>query len=112
MDNNRFVYLKVVLMWTQNCSECICSVWDPSEKVNNMFRLGGLHRLFGLVVKASDSRTEDPRFESRLRRDFSGSSHTVDLKKMDTPVVILPGAWRYTVSTGDWLGRCQATAIG
>ena len=30
------------------------------------------HRLVGLVVKASASRAEDPGFESRLRRDFSG----------------------------------------
>ena len=30
------------------------------------------HRLVGLVVKASASRAEDPRFESRLRRDFFG----------------------------------------
>ena len=29
-----------------------------------------LHRLVGLVVKASASRAEDPGFESRLRRDF------------------------------------------
>ena len=28
--------------------------------------------LVGLVVKASASRAEDPGFESRLRRDFSG----------------------------------------
>ena len=27
-------------------------------------------RLVGLVVKASASRAEEPRFESRLRRDF------------------------------------------
>ena len=32
------------------------------------------------MVKASSSGAEDPRFESRLRRDFSGSSHTSDLK--------------------------------
>ena len=31
-----------------------------------------LGRLVGLVVKASASRAEDPEFESRLRRDFSG----------------------------------------
>ena len=31
-----------------------------------------LDRLDGLVVKASASRAEDPGFESRLRRDFSG----------------------------------------
>ena len=30
------------------------------------------NRLDGLVVKASASRAEDPGFESRLRRDFSG----------------------------------------
>ena len=53
--------------------------------------------LVGLVVKASALRTEDPGFESRLRRDFSGSSHTSDLK-ISTPVEALPGAWRYRVS--------------
>ena len=37
-------------------------------------------RLVGLVVKASASEAEGPEFESRLRRDFSGSSHTSDLK--------------------------------
>ena len=30
---------------------------------------------------------------------FSGSSHTSDLN-IGTPVATLPGAWRYTVSTG------------
>ena len=30
------------------------------------------------MVKASASRAEDPGFESRLRRDFSGSSQTSD----------------------------------
>ena len=56
-------------------------------------------RLVGQVVTASASRAEDPGFESRLRRDFSGSSHTGDLK-IGTPVVTLPGAWRYRVSAG------------
>ena len=37
------------------------------------------HWLVGLV-KASASGAEDPGFESRLRRDFPGSSHTSDLK--------------------------------
>ena len=32
------------------------------------------------VVKASTSRAEDPEFEFRLRRHFSRSSHTSDLK--------------------------------
>ena len=58
------------------------------------------NRLVGLVVKASASRAEGPRFESRLRRDFfSGSSHTSDLN-IGTPVATLPGAWRYRVSAG------------
>ena len=39
-----------------------------------------LHRLAGLVVKASASGAEDPGFDSRLWRDFSRSSHTGDLK--------------------------------
>ena len=55
------------------------------------------HRLVGLVVKASASRAEDPGFESRLRRNFSGSSHTSDLN-VGTPVATLPGAWHYRVS--------------
>ena len=51
------------------------------------------------MVKASASEVEDPGFESCLRRDFSGSSHTSDLK-MGTPVASLPGAWHYRVSAG------------
>ena len=59
-----------------------------------------INRLVGLVGKASASRTEDPGFASRLRRDFClGSSHTSDLK-IGTPVATLPGAWRYRVSAG------------
>ena len=72
-----------------------------------------MNSLVGLVVKASTSRAEDPVFESHLRRDFSGSSHTSDLK-IGTPVATLPGAWRYRVSAGTgrpgvsillWLGE-------
>ena len=57
------------------------------------------HRLAGLVVKASASEAEDPEYESRLRRDFSGSSHTSDLK-IGTPVATLPGNWHYRVNAG------------
>ena len=57
------------------------------------------NHLDGLVVKASASRAEDPGFDSRLRRDISGSSHTSD-SKIDSPVATLPGAWRYRVGTG------------
>ena len=55
--------------------------------------------LAGLVVKASASRAEGPGFESRLRRDFSGSSYTSD-SRTGTPVATLSGAWRYRVSAG------------
>ena len=55
--------------------------------------------LVDLLDKASNSSVEDPGFESLLRRDFSGSSHTSDLK-IGTPVATLPGAWRYRVSAG------------
>ena len=49
-------------------------------------------------------RKEEPGFNSHLRHgDYSGTSHTSDLK-IDTPVAILPGAWRYRVSVGTgWL---------
>ena len=56
-------------------------------------------RLVGLVVEASASGAEGPEFESRLRRDFSKSSHTSDLK-IGTPVATLSGAWHYRVSAG------------
>ena len=42
------------------------------------------------MVKASASREEDPQFEFRLGRDFSGPSLTSDLK-IGTPVATLPG---------------------
>ena len=72
-------------------------------------------RLVGLLVKASALGAEDPRFESRLRWDFSGSSRTSDLK-IGTPVATLPGAWHYRVSAGTgqhgvsilWLGEVES----
>ena len=72
-------------------------------------------RLAGIVVKASVSGAQDPGFESRLRRDFSGSSHTSDFK-IGTPVATLPGAWWYRVCAGTgwpgvsilWLGEMES----
>ena len=72
---------------------------DARTKENVPSSVYASYRLVGLVVKASASKAEDPGFESRLRRDFSGSSHTSDLN-IGTPVVTLPGAWRYRVSAG------------
>ena len=62
-------------------------------------KVHSLHHLVGLVVKAYASGAEDPGFESHFRLDFSGSSHTRDLK-IGTPVATLPGTWHYRVSTG------------
>ena len=45
--------------------------------------------LFGLAVKACSLGAEDPGFESYLQQDFSGSSHTSDLK-IGSPVASLP----------------------
>ena len=72
-------------------------------------------RLVGLVVKMSASLAADQEFESRLRRDFSGWSHTSDFKIV-APQAILPGAWRYRVRTGTgcpgvnilWLGEIES----
>ena len=51
--------------------------------------------IVGLVVKASTSRA-DPEFKTRLCQELS---HTSALK-IGTPMVTLPGAWRYRVSAG------------
>ena len=75
-----------------------------------------VNHLVGLVVKASASSAEEPRFESRLRLNFfSRSSHTNDLKT-GTPVDTLPGTWCYRVSTETgwtsvsilWLGEMES----
>ena len=62
-----------------------CSLFQSRNLALNSYRLAGL------VVKAFASGVEDPGFESRLSRDFSGSSHTSDFK-IGTPVATLPGA--------------------
>ena len=53
-----------------------------------LMEVGRLLRLTDLV------RAEDPGLESRLHRDFSGLTHTIDLK-IGTPVSTLPGAWSF-----------------
>ena len=57
------------------------------------------YRLVGLVVTASASGAEDAGFESRLHRDFSGSSHSSDFK-IGTPVTTLSGARRIGSAQG------------
>ena len=64
------------------------------------------HHLVDRLIKASTSRAENPGFESHLRRDFSGSSHTSDVK-ISIPVATLPGAWRDRMRAGTgWPGVC------
>ena len=62
-------------------------------------------RLVVLDVKAFSSRAEDPGFDSRSRRgDFSGSSHTSELK-IGTQVAAQSGALSYRDSVGTgWSG--------
>ena len=50
----------------------IIKVGTRSASVGLLTPLCSGDRLVGLAVKASTSRAEDPVFESRLRRDFSG----------------------------------------
>ena len=57
------------------------------------------HHLVGVVVKVSALRAADPGFDSCLRRDFPGSSHTSHFD-IGTPVATLPDALRYGVSAG------------
>ena len=61
--------------------------------------------LIALGDKAPASGAADPGFESRfLSGDFSGSSHTSDLKT-GTPVAILKGEWRNRINAGTgWSG--------
>ena len=62
-------------------------------------------RMLGPAGKASASWAEDPRFESRFRRDFFSGVESYQNLKTGTPVATLPGAWHYRVSTGTgWPG--------
>ena len=69
--------------WGCSCLEylpsCACKMIAREAEMHVYVLCIHLYRLVGLVVKAPASRTEAPGFESRLRRDFSGSSHTTDL---------------------------------
>ena len=59
-------------------SACSCStICMPAMSFPISF---ACNRLAGLVIKATASRATDPGFDSRLRRDFSGSSFTSGLK--------------------------------
>ena len=81
-------------------------LWVLVMSTSSQYNKNKQNRFVGLVVKASDSRL-------RLG-DFSGSSHTSDVK-FSTPVATLSGTWRYRVSSGtgwDWLARCQYTVTG
>ena len=72
------VHIVTINLWeidaTGCVSVCLLCVINP----HNPFIAN--NRLDGLVVKASALRAEIPGFESCLRQDFSGPSHTVTQK--------------------------------
>ena len=98
---NRKMKTPALKLGTWNERTMTPGFFDDLQEVNDARKTAAIDRdhLGGLVVKASASGAEDPGFESRLHRDFSGSSHTSDLKN-GTPVATLPGAWHYRVSAG------------
>ena len=64
------------------------------------------------MVKAIDSRAVDPGFNSCLcRGDFSGSSHTNDLK-IGTPVATVHWHLVLQGQCWDWLARCPYAVTG
>ena len=68
-------------------------------------------RLRGIAVKVSTSRAEDPGFESRLRRDFSGVESNQWLKNWHSSGFLA----RRPALQGlcwDWFARCQYTVTG
>ena len=80
--------------------------WNiTSRPLRSRFQSTSSDRLVGRAVKASTSRAAGPAFDSRLRRGhFSGLSYTSDLK-IETPVVTLPGVWRYRINArSGWPG--------
>ena len=70
-----------------------------------------MYRHVGLVVKAFASRAEDPGFESRLPRDFSGVESYQWLKNWHSSgypasrLALKGQRW-------DWSARCQYTVTG
>ena len=70
--------------------EAGCEIYSGAPTVN---------RLVGLVVRRPPPERKIPGSNPACAGIFSGSSHTSDFK-IGTPVVTLPGAWRYRVSTG------------
>ena len=64
---------------------------NPTKIKASCLRL--VNRLVGLVVKASASRAEDPGFESRFRRDFSGVESYHWLKNWHSRGIIVSALW-------------------
>ena len=62
-DVVEFLHLHTVLQVWGQLTKCVCCVEKGLSDVTN--------HLVGLVVKASASRVEEPRFESHLCQDFS-----------------------------------------
>ena len=92
--------MKTVLIYGSETWKTKATLHKPQIFLHSfLHRILYTHRLAGLVVEVYASEAEDLGFKSRLRLNFSGLSHTSDLK-IGTPVATLPGAWHYRVSTG------------
>ena len=83
-----------VLIWILCVCVCVC-VWHYWQ-ADPLFILCVKHYLQSFQP---NSFCQYPRFKSHLHQDFSGWSHTSDVK-IGTPVATLPGAWRYSISPG------------
>ena len=94
LDQGKYGSVPIQVFWFSLLQHSNGRCWDCSWSL-----CSAQTAMVALVVKMSVSRAEDLGFKTRLRRDFSGSSHTSDLK-IGTPVATVPGAWRYRVSAG------------
>ena len=109
LHTSSFRAISALVTWSCPRPKCSSSLSAPpsGQRVDQSsceVRSSCQNRLFGLVVKASASRAEDPGLESRLRRNFFGVESYHRLKN-GTPVATLPGAWCYMVSDGTgWPG--------
>ena len=76
--------LKIVVLQDIRLGMKLHSAWDRYFQLSfnrEKSLCVTVYQFVGPVVKASTSRAADPGFDSCLRRDFSGSSHTSVLKK-------------------------------
>ena len=101
---NRFGHVRPVLLSVAVNESLTVEPKCTSTKPASAPRLTKVDRLVGLVVRRPPRERKIPGSNPASAGIFSGSSHTSDFK-IGTPVALLPGTWRYRVSTGTgWPG--------